>query len=488
MNRQPHHEYTALDFSTPKAILSHAKQLEGMTFQDILDLGIVPEGVDREYSKKGYKGGMGTLIEERFFGYKANSNQDADFSEAGVELKATCFDVKRNGEYSAGERLVLTMIPFDRPIENNFYDSHAWTKSKLIMLIYYERDKSIATYNQKIHYATLFTPSPSDLKIIEDDYNTISSLIKSGHAEDLSESLTSYLGACTKGSTAEKSIVNQFYGSHTPAKKRAFCFKRSFMDYVLHHYVMGEADNAESIIKNAAELKEKTFEELVLEKINRHVGKTDKELCDLLGLEYTGNKAQWTRITYALLDVRGEKAEEFEKASISVRTVRVNEDGGVTESLSLHGITFMDLMNETWEEASLRQYFEETRFLFVSFQKSKDTLTLSGARFWAMPKRDIEGSLRDCWQKTKDTVAEGVELNIIPRGQSTCVENNLPKKTENPIAHVRPHTSKSWYKFSDGSTRGDNPHCGDRLPDGREMTRQSFWLNSDYVCKIITKN
>ena len=108
------------DFTNPESIEQYAKQLEGMTFRQVLNLGIVPEGVEREYNNKNYKGGMGTLIEERFFGYKANNEQEADFQEAGVELKASPLNMKKDGDYSVGERLVLTMIPFDKPINDDF--------------------------------------------------------------------------------------------------------------------------------------------------------------------------------------------------------------------------------------------------------------------------------------------------------------------------------------------------------------------------------
>ena len=99
------------DYSTPASIASRASVLEGKTFQDILDMGIYPpDGATRDYDNRNYKGGMGTLVEERFFGYKANSEHDADFPEAGVELKVTCFDEKKNGDYSAGERLVVDSL------------------------------------------------------------------------------------------------------------------------------------------------------------------------------------------------------------------------------------------------------------------------------------------------------------------------------------------------------------------------------------------
>ena len=97
-----------VEYQTAEQVYERGKRLEGMTFRDVLDLGIVPEGVTREYNSRRYKGGMGTLIEERFFGYRANSDREADFAEAGIELKATCYDMvsrRRRLVESAGEPL-----------------------------------------------------------------------------------------------------------------------------------------------------------------------------------------------------------------------------------------------------------------------------------------------------------------------------------------------------------------------------------------------
>ena len=60
------------------------------------------------------KGKCGNLLEERFYGYPANGIQEPDFPKAGVELKVTPIDMLRNGDMSAGERLVLTMISFNK--------------------------------------------------------------------------------------------------------------------------------------------------------------------------------------------------------------------------------------------------------------------------------------------------------------------------------------------------------------------------------------
>lgn len=191
---------------------------------------------------------------------------------------------------------------------------------------------------------------------------------------------------------------------------------------------------------------------------------------------------------YALLGIRGNRAEEFEKANISVRAVRIEAVGKIRENISLDTFKFRDIVEQDWDDSALKAYFEEKRFLFVSFIKSNNSLKLDGARFWSMSMEDIEGPLRDCWERTKRVITEGVELTVkVCKNGKTIINNNLPKMAdEGAIAHVRPHASKTGYVLEDGSVYGDPDKFGDELPDGRIMTKQSFWLNNDYVYGIVS--
>jgi len=467
-------EWVDIDLSDPAEIERKGRMLVGHTFRDVLDLGVAPKGAVLEYNSKQYKGGMGSLIEERWYGYPVNSDSDPDFPEAGVELKTTCYDIKKDGDLSAGERLVLTMIPYDREVALDYEASHLHHKCHTLMLIYYHRDREKDSYDQEISYAALFVPPEEDLAVIREDYRKIAQLVQEGRADELSESMTSYLGACTKGSTAAKSRVDQYYAPGKKAKKRAFCLKRSYMDYVLHHYLMNEAE-ADSIAGGAAD-----FEARVAQVVDSYAGKTARELCAELGIAYTGNKAQWTTIAYRLLGARGDRAAEFEKAGISLRTIRLEEGGGLKESISLNTFEFMDVVEQTWEDSDLRSYLESTRFLFVVFQKRGDGEVLKGCVFWSMPMTDLDGGVRSCWEQMRNIITRGVRLVRGPRG----ITNDLPKIAEG-IVHVRPHAAKAAYRLEDGSEIGDVQRDASKLPDGRAMTRQSFWLSARYVRAVI---
>ena len=124
------------DKSDPLSIEQYAQQLIGKTFGEVvMEDSRISEEVHESKSymvsheNSNYKGSLGNLIEECFFHYPVNSDSRPDFYEAGVELKVSPYKINSDGSYSAKERLVLTMIDYFAVINEEFEDSHMWTKS-----------------------------------------------------------------------------------------------------------------------------------------------------------------------------------------------------------------------------------------------------------------------------------------------------------------------------------------------------------------------
>lgn len=432
-----------------------------------------------------YKGGMGHLIEKYHFEYEINSDQEPDFPKAGVELKVTPYEIGKKGGYTAGERLVITMISYQDSVEENFYASHAYKKLRLTLFVHYLRNRTLPRMGYSIDFVTLFTPPEEDLKIIQQDYEKIINKVKEGKAHELSEGDTMYLGACTKGSTAAESLVPQlFYAPELKAQKRAFCFKQSYMKYILNEYVLKNVNTYESILSNANELDVQTFENLIIDNINKHKGKTDKQLCAEFDVPYTpkDSKGMWSSLSYRMLGVKSNQAEEFIKADIDVKTIRLLEDGKNKENISFPSFNMREFATEEWEDSDFYNILSSKRFLFVVFRKVGNEYILKGCQLWNMSVEHLE-IVRNEWETSQRILNEGLELQkkYDKDGETFKIRNNFPNKSKTKITHIRPHTSKRYYVLGDGEVIGENPTYGDKLPDGRIITKQSFWLNNTYI-------
>ncbi|MFR4652266.1 MAG: Sau3AI family type II restriction endonuclease [Phascolarctobacterium sp.] len=479
------------DNTNPLSIEKYAKQLIGMTFAQVLKSEILQrQNADNNvhtqdsyyYESKAAKGSLGHLLEQYYFHYNINSDSDADFSEAGVELKATPFKKNKNGSYSAKERLVITMIDYLKIIDENFYDSHLWKKCNLILLIYYEYIKALVKLDYTIKYVQLFHPPEEDLKIIQQDYQCIIEKIKAGKAHELSEGDTLYLGACTKGATAVTSIREQPF-SDIKAKQRAFCFKTSYMTYVLNNYIIPGVQTYSGKLEKIQY--KGNFIDFVTNSINSKIGYSVADLLKEYNITYSKRaKNLESRLVFNILGIKSNNAEEFVKAGIVVKTIRFESDDKLKETVSFPAFEFMKLAQEQWEDAEINNYLSETKFLFVCFKKDKEYdqyaknkdyagmdrhLRLYFAAFWNMPQKDIDEEVHICWQRTKNVILNGIKITAVGNRRL----NNFPKISESRVCHVRPHARTKNDTFP--------------LPGGGAYTKQSFFLNNTYVREQILK-
>ena len=314
----------------------------------------------------------------------------------------------------------------------------------------------------KIDEAVLFSFPEEDLVIIEHDWQTIIEKIRVGKAHEISEGDTMYLAACTKGANA--SSVRQQPFSGVMAKQRAYSLKSSYMTQVLNKYIFGDVES-ERVIKAVNRLRHYSFEECVINRLVPFYGKTVSQLRQMCNIMSTAKNVN-ELILAKMLGVEGKIAqtEEFKKASIIPKTIRVQKNGKIKENMSFPTFDFIELSKEDcWEESKFYNYLAPTKFLFVIFQEQNNgEYIFEKAMFWNIPNEDLE-QVRTVWERTVKTIRNGVKLIQTSRG----VSNNLPKQTENPVAHVRPHGR-------DGNDRLP-------LPDGRMMTKQCFWLNNTYI-------
>ncbi|WBL16885.1 Sau3AI family type II restriction endonuclease [Sutcliffiella sp. NC1] len=457
-------------YETMEELMEKAKEAEGRTFGEI-------DKHDRLHNKMS-KGGLGQVVEESLFEYTVNSDAKPDFENLGVELKVTPFRKNKNGTLSAKERLVLNIINFMEEVKYEFETSSFWRKNQKLLLMFYEWVPEVDRKDYSIFKSVLYTFPEADLEIIKQDWELIVAKIREGKAHELSEGDTVYLGAASKGSN--KSSVREQPYNEIKAMQRAFSLKQSYMTALVRKYIKNE-DLVQ--FANAAELKQKSLQDILQDKFAPFIGMTDKEMAEHHGIPYNKkSKSFVATVVSALLGIKGtklEKIEEFSKANIQFKTVRLEPNGIPKESMSFENIDFNQWTSETWEDSYLRNRFYDTKFLFVVFQYKETKaenpnreLFFKGIKLWNMPEATIETEIKELWEEVNKLINENkLKIEYVKHGDKLVEKNNFPKSTFNGVTHLRP-------KGRDGSDKVD-------LPNGKRITKQCYWLNNTYVAEIV---
>ena len=439
----------------------------GKSFREIRDVELVT--IEDE---KVQKGSMGGIIEEYLFGIEPNGESEPDFIDAGIELKVTPYKRNKDNTLSAKERLVLNMIDYMTEYKNEFYTSHFWFKNNKLEILWYLHEDNKDKLDFKITNEILLDLSISeDIKQIEKDWNTVIKKIRDGKAHEISEGDTMYLGACTKGANASSVRKQPF--SDILAKNRAFCFKNSYMTQLVRKYI-GDYSNVEKILTNRNE----TFDEFVNNVINKYKGKTQKELMTLFNIDSTAKSVN-SIIVSRMFGVKGSlnETEEFLKANIIPKTIRVEENGRIKESMSFPAFKYTELVNQEWETSELRESLESTKYLFFIFKMENNEYVFKGIKLWNMPELTLEKEVKEMWTKTVDVIRNGNIVKLID--DNGYRETNFPGTIDNKVCHVRPHArdAQDTYPLP----------VKDKLTGVTSYTKHCFWLNNTYIKKIISE-
>jgi DNA mismatch repair protein MutH len=452
---------------TKEEVILISKGAIGKTLKEIEDSSIYSFG---KKEKEG-KGSFGQLIENYLFGIENNSDSEPDFIDAGIELKVTPYKKIKGGKLSAKERLVLNIIDYNNEYKNDFKTSHFWFKNNKIQLLWYlwESSKNKLDYtitNEKL----LELANSEDLKQIEDDWNTIIAKIKAGKAEDISEADTMYLGACTKGENSSSTRTQPF--SDIPAMQRAFCFKTSYMTQLVRKYI-GNYSNIEKLIKNPND----TFIDYVNNIVKKYIGKSQNELMKEFNIDSNAKSLNSILIS-RMFNISGKinDTDEFQKANIVPKTVRIEENGRIKESISFPYFKYNEIVKQDWETSELKENLETTKYLFFIFKKEKNEYIFKGIKLWNVPEIIIESFVKDLWIDTYNKVKTG---NIVKSIENGIRKTNFMGMSENKICHLRPHGR-------DASDTCPLP-VPDKLTGTTEYTKYCFWLNNSYIKEVLSE-
>lgn len=457
------------------SVIEYAKKLKGKSLRQVCDSNI------SEHSYSG-KGNFGQVLEKFYFGYEPNSTTEADFDKIGMELKSSPLKQLKNNEYRSKERLVLNIINYFNVVNQNFENSDFIKKNASILLIFYLHQTGFDILDLVIKLVDEWSFPSTDLEIIKKDWETITKKIADGRAHELSEGDTFYLGACTKGANASSVRKQPF--SEIPAKQRAYSFKQGYVNHIIASIAGEKKEIYGKIINSHKEIKNKSIEEIVINKFKIYYGKSVDEISKLtkVKLNFNDSKNFYSRVTHAILNIEiNKEIEEFEKANIEIKTIRVEKNNNIIQSVSFPAFEFKKIYQENWISSEMKETVEK-KFLFIFFKNDGTSYKLDEVKFWNMPLTD-RNKVREVWLRTKKVIQEGRIFNSyakdkfgnirITKKGNQIKRNNFPKMSDNSVCHVRPHGKDSTETYP--------LPIEDKILKLEEYSKQCFWFKNTYV-------
>ena len=211
------------DKTSRESILGHARKLLGKSIHDLY-----PAAVTLNTGK----GDLGQCVEFYHFGYENNSAAEADFNEAGLELKCSPLKALKEGSMVSKERLVLNVIDYVKEFDKTFDTSSFSRKNAFLLLMFYLHVKGVCNLDLLFKIVRLWSIPEEDRKIFMDDWDVIHEKIAKGLAHELSEGDTLYLAACVKGAKGGGNKRPQKVGG-IPADQRAYSIKSAYLNHII---------------------------------------------------------------------------------------------------------------------------------------------------------------------------------------------------------------------------------------------------------------
>ena len=199
-----------------------------------------------------------------------------------------------------------------------------------------------------------------------------------------------------------------------------------------------------------------------------------------MGIRYDKSKDKYARIASRIVTGNSSnvnQSEEFKKAGLQMKTIRIEKNGLIKEAMSFENIDYHEVLEtEDWEDSRLYEIFTG-RFLFVIFRADggsfkyfdskknqyveEKSYSLESVYFWTMPTEDI-ALAEQYWNHIRQTI------------QDNHIDPKYFNSPQNERFHVRP-------KGKNSSDLVDNPHGG-------KVKKYCYWFNKEYVREIVNNH
>lgn len=179
---------------TEADLLARCQSIEGITFAQLAKISglVLPETPNQR------KGWLGVAV-EKVLGADAGNRALPDFIQLGVELKT----IPINHLGKPAESTFVTSIPLLTLHQQTWRTSHCYRKLKRVLWIPVEGDLRLIYAHRRIGQAFLWSPSPEDEAILEQDWQMLSQMMSMGALADIHAGLGTYLQVRPKAASGQ---------------------------------------------------------------------------------------------------------------------------------------------------------------------------------------------------------------------------------------------------------------------------------------------
>lgn len=210
---------------TESELLLKCKLIAGMTFGQLaamLNIYIPQSSLRR-------KGFIGMAIELALGADSGNKSQP-DFNDLGIELKT----LPMNHLGKTSESTFVTSIPLLTIHQQVWKTSQCFAKLKRVLWIPIEDDDRINYFNRRIGEGFIWSPSIDDEKILANDWDELTYLVRTGHVDKIHAGLGEYLQVRPKCANSQ-ALCYCFdeFGNKVQTMPRGFYLRSSFTTRIL---------------------------------------------------------------------------------------------------------------------------------------------------------------------------------------------------------------------------------------------------------------
>ncbi|MGX2950281.1 DNA mismatch repair endonuclease MutH [Ursidibacter sp. B-7004-1] len=215
--------------TTEQELLQKAQWLAGFTLGEIAQQLNIPVPADLTRDK----GWVGILIETAL-GAKAGSKPEQDFAHLGIELKT----IPVNAKGMPLETTFVSLAPLTQNSGITWQTSHVKHKLQRVLWVPVEGERSIPLAQRHIGMPILWSPSSTEDKQLQQDWEELMELIVLGRLNEINATLGEVLQLRPKGKNRQAltNAVNQ-KGEPIQSLPLGFYLRKNFTAEILQKFL-----------------------------------------------------------------------------------------------------------------------------------------------------------------------------------------------------------------------------------------------------------